>query len=143
MSVRVTGQLEHPPPVHLVVFLQPLRVAGEADERREDARLVAQLLRQRLREAVASEVVGEALRPVLAAPDGLALLVVTGALVDARARERLRVLPAAGMVGVEVRDDDAGDRGVELGQHRLPALRGIRQPEPGVDQRPAVRPGSR
>ena len=40
VPVRVARELEHLPAVHLVSLLQPLGVAREADERREEARLV-------------------------------------------------------------------------------------------------------
>ena len=55
------------------------------------------------------QVVDQALRPVVAAPDAQALLVVVGALEDLRAGQRLHVLAAAGVVGVEVGDHDPRD----------------------------------
>ena len=82
------------------------------------------------------QVVRKPLRPVVAPPDALALLVVGGALQDLRPRQPLRVLAAARVVRVEVRQEDPPD--VDLAQDGRPALLRVRQPQPGVDERPAV-----
>ena len=84
------------------------------------------------------EVGDHALRPVVAAPDAQALLVVVGALEDLRAGQLVHDVRAADVVGVEVGDHDPRD--LDSAQRLAPARLGVRQPEPGVDERPAVRP---
>jgi hypothetical protein len=122
-----------------LAIADPLRVAREADEGAERGRLVPELCRDRLGEPVRLQIVGEPFRPVVAAPDALALLVVGGALKDLRSRQPLRVLASARVVRVEVRQEDPPD--VDLAQNRRPALLGVRQAQPGVDERPAVAAG--
>jgi hypothetical protein len=102
----------------------------------ERGRLVPELGRDLFRKPVLLQVGREPLRPVVAPPDALALLVVGGALKHRRPGEPLHVFAPARVIGVEVRHEDRVD--VDLAQDRRPALLCVGQSEPGVDQRPAV-----
>ena len=52
VPVRVPGEIEDRPAVELAALVEQLRVAREADERRESMALLDQLVRDRLRHAV-------------------------------------------------------------------------------------------
>ena len=82
------------------------------------------------------EPVGNPLRPVLVRPDELALRVVELALVDRRAGELGDVGCGSHVIRVEVGDEDPRDLGSVEGC--LPDVLRVRQPDPGVDERPAV-----
>jgi hypothetical protein len=90
------------------------------------------------RSAVELEPLEQTLRPGRVAPDELALGVVEDALVDRCAGELVEIGGGPDVVGMEVRDEDAGNRAAGLVQLRSPELLRLRKAHTGVHDRPAV-----
>src|SRR5213593_46001 len=120
VPVRVPGQLDDRPAVELAAFVKELGVARKAYERSERMSLLDQLVRDRRGNAVRHEPVGDPFRPVVRAPDALALRIVERALGDGRARLGGRTLGAADVVGVEVRDRNPLDAELAPGRRLDP-----------------------
>ena len=128
-------------PADLVAFTEQASVGNEVDEPAVYAADLEQLRRLLGRDALPGEPRGQLRDPGVAAPDLLALVVVDRPLQD-RCSSRLDGIGgAADMVGMEVRDQDLGDRTVELRYERRPVLGHLRQAQPGVDEQVPARGG--
>ena len=136
MSVGVARRRVDAPAVDGVAGVDERRIPGEAHEVREHVAGLDQLLRHRRRDAVAEEPVGDPLRPVARAPHALALRVVEAPLEHGRSRRLRRRLGPADVIGMHVRDEDARDRSVDLGEDLLP--RRLEQAEARIHDRPPV-----
>ena len=136
LSVGVARCGDELPAVELLALGDEHGIALEADEGPVDVAGADQLLGDLARHAVGEEPLRDPLGPVGVPPDELALRVVERALVHRRPRQLRDVGGGADVVGMEVRDEDAGDLGpVERGR---PHLLRIGEADPGVDERPAV-----
>src|SRR6188472_2158968 len=138
LAVRVAGCRDRAPSVDVVAGIEKPRIRLEADERPPEGTLLDQLLHHLVGHALTAEPVDEHVRPVASVPDEAALLVVDPSLRDGRPRELDEVRRRSDVVRVEVGDDDLRDRAGKPCQLARPPLLGIRQAEPGVDDRPAV-----
>ncbi len=134
VAVGVAGELDHFPAVDLLAFADFLGVARVVDERLGGAPLLEHLVGDLGRHAVPPEPGRDSLRPIGASPNLLALRVVERALEHLSAGDAARDLSAPDMVGMEVRDQDALDRPVQLGDKQLLQAG---QAEAGVDEQPA------
>ena len=121
MAVGVPGQHLDAPAVDLVAGVEQLRVAYPVHGVPEALRLSRYAVDVLGRHAVGDPVVDESLH-VAIAPRVDALLVVRPPLQHRRAADRRHVGGTPDVVGMHVRDDDALERGIQLCEHRLPAL---------------------
>ena len=137
MAVGVPRQHLDAPAVDLVAGVQELRVAHPVHGVHEALRLARDARDVLVGHAVRDPIVDEPLR-VAVAPRVDTLLVVRAALQHRRAADGRNVGSTADVIGMHVRDDDPLEGRVELREHRLPALRGLRDAEARVDERPAV-----
>jgi hypothetical protein len=138
LTVGMAGRRDNAPAVHGVSRVEQVGVGLVADEGPVQRSLLDELGRLLVGNSVPVEPVDEHLAPVLAAPHERALLVVEPPLGNRRAGQLGEIAGGADMVGMEVGDDDPGDppgQPVEL--VRPPFLR-VGEPEPGVDECPAV-----
>ena len=136
VAVGVAGRGHDLPAVDTVAVAQPDRLAGEPDQRTDGRGLLVHLVGEVVGDAVAAEPGRDPRRPVVAPPHALALRVVELALVHGRPGRCRRCRRAAHVVGMEVRDDDAGH--VQAGQR----VAEPRERETGVDERPPVVPAT-
>ena len=98
VAVGVARHPVHAPAVDLVARLDERRVPREADEVGEHVAGLDQLVRELRRHAVADEPLRDLLRPVVGAPDALALRVVEPALEHRRAGRAAAACGAADVV---------------------------------------------
>jgi len=136
VPVGVSGRREHAPAVDLVTRVDERRIRDELHEIGEDVAGLDHLPRTFRWHPVTQEPLGDALRPVVGAPDALALRVVEAPLEHGRSRRACGGLGTADVVGVHVGDEDPDDGPVDLGEDVLPGR--LHQPETGVHERPAV-----
>ena len=141
LAVRMPGRGDGLPAVDEVAGLEQLGVGLEADERPVHRPLLDQLGRHLVGDAVPAEPVDEHVRPVVAAPDERALLVVEPPLGHRRAGELGEVAGGADVIRVEVGDEDPGDRPGEPLELGGPPVARVGEAETGVHERPAVVPG--
>ena len=141
LPIGVAGRGDELPAVDLLAGLDEDRVALVADERPVHGALADELLGHVVGRAVEPEPVDEPLRPGGVPPHELALRVVERPLYDGRAGQLVEVGRRPDVVGMEVRDEDRRDATARLLELERPGLLRVGEPDPGVDERPAVLAG--